>query len=50
LRSDLEKLLKKCWTFDFSAASQRSISVIRGFSQTNIALISVKKLLIFQLK
>jgi len=50
LRSDLEKLLKKCWTIDFSATSQRSISVKRGFSQTNIALISKEKLLIFQLK
>jgi len=50
LRSDLERLLIQCWTFDFSASSQRSMLVKHGFNQTNIALISVKVLFIFQLK
>ena len=50
LRSDLEKLLLQCWTFDVSAGSQRSMLVKHDFNQTNIALISVEKLLIFKLK
>jgi len=43
LRTDLERLLIQCWTFDLSASSQRSMAVKHGFNQTNIALISVEK-------
>jgi len=50
LRSDLERLLIQCWTFDFSAGNQRSMLVKHGFNETKIAFISVEKLLIFQLK
>jgi len=50
LRSDLEKLVLQRWTCDIIAGSQRSMSVKHSFNQTNIALISVEKLNIFQLK
>jgi len=50
LRSDLERLLRQCWTFDFFAGSQRTMLVKHVFNQKNIALISVEKLSIFQLK
>ena len=50
MRSDLEKLVLQRWTCDIFAGSQRSMSVKDSFNQTNIALISVEKLNIFQLK
>jgi len=50
LRSDLERLLIQCWTFDVTAGSQSSKRVKHGFNETNVALITVNKLLIFQLK
>ena len=44
------ELSHRSWTFDLSAGSQHSMLVKHCFNQTNIAIIPVENLLIFQLK